>query len=141
MSCRSHPWVGNIPWGREWQPIPVLLPGKSRGQRSLAGYSPWGRKESGTNEQLSTHTGLQPIRLLCPRDFPGKSTGVGSHFLLQGIFLTQGSNLALLHWQTDSLVSETPEKPKKNLWSSIKRLLLVTKNRYLKLMISVLFYV
>ena len=34
--------------------------------------------------------GLQPSRLLCPWDFPGKNTGVGFHFLLQGIFLTQG---------------------------------------------------
>ena len=41
--------------------------------------------------------GLQPTRLLCPWDFPGKSTGVGCHFLLQGIFPTQGSNLGLLH--------------------------------------------
>ena len=40
--------------------------------------------------------------LLCPRDSPGKNTGVGCHFLLQGIFPTQGSNprlLCLLHWQ------------------------------------------
>ena len=35
--------------------------------------------------------------------FPGKNTGVGCYFLLQGIFLTQGSNLSLLHWQVDSL--------------------------------------
>ena len=41
--------------------------------------------------------GLQPTRLLCPWNFPGKSTGVGCHFLLQGIFPTQGSNLGLPH--------------------------------------------
>ena len=41
--------------------------------------------------------GLLPIRLLCPRDFPGKATGVGSYFLLKGIFPTQGSNSGLLH--------------------------------------------
>ena len=41
--------------------------------------------------------------LLCPWDFPGKSTRVGCHFLLQRIFPTQGSNLCLLHWQADSL--------------------------------------
>ena len=35
-----------------WQPTPVLLPGKFHGQRSLVGYSPWGRKESDTTEQL-----------------------------------------------------------------------------------------
>ena len=41
--------------------------------------------------------GLQPSRLLGPWDFPGKDTGVGWHFLLQGIFPTQGSNPGLLH--------------------------------------------
>ena len=41
--------------------------------------------------------GLLPIRLLHPWDFPGKGIGVGCHFLLQGIFLTQGSNLGLPH--------------------------------------------
>ena len=57
--CRRHgfdPWVGKIPWRRAWQPIPVFPPGESHGQRSLVGYSPWGRKESDTTEQLSTHT-------------------------------------------------------------------------------------
>ena len=46
--------------------------------------------------------GLQPARLFYPWDFPGKNTGVGCHFLLQEIFLTQGLNpslLCLLHWQ------------------------------------------
>ena len=41
--------------------------------------------------------GLQPASLLCPGDSPGKSTGVGCHALLQGIFPTQGSNLGLPH--------------------------------------------
>ena len=39
--------------------------------------------------------GLYPAKLLCPWDFPGKNTGVGCHFLLQGIFLTRGSSLCL----------------------------------------------
>ena len=43
-------------------------------------------------------------------DSPGK-TGVGCHFLLQGIFPTQGSNPGLLRWQADSLLSEPPRKP------------------------------
>ena len=42
--CRLDPWVRKIPWRRKWQPTPVFLPGKSYGQRCLAGYSPWGRK-------------------------------------------------------------------------------------------------
>jgi len=41
-------------------------------------------------------------RLLCPWDFLGKNIGVGCHFLLQGIFPTQGSNPHLLNWQVDS---------------------------------------
>ena len=39
-----NPWVRKIPWRRAWQPTPVLLPGKSHGQRSMAGYSPWGHR-------------------------------------------------------------------------------------------------
>ena len=35
-------WVRNIPWRRKWQPTSVFLPAKSHGQKSLAGYSPWG---------------------------------------------------------------------------------------------------
>ena len=38
-------WVGKIPWRRKWKPTPVFLPGKSHGQRSLVGYSPWGPKK------------------------------------------------------------------------------------------------
>ena len=46
-------WVGKIPWRREQLPTPVFLSGKSHGQRSLAGYSPWGCKESNVTEWLS----------------------------------------------------------------------------------------
>ena len=46
------PWIGKIPWRRKRQPTPVFLPGKFHGQRSLVGYSPWGRKELGMTEQL-----------------------------------------------------------------------------------------
>ena len=42
----SNPWVRKIPWRRAWQSIPVFLPGEFYGQRSLAGYGPWGYKES-----------------------------------------------------------------------------------------------
>ena len=47
--------------------------------------------------------GLKPTRFLCPWDLPGENTGVGSHFLLQGIFPTQESNPCLQHWQADCL--------------------------------------
>ena len=55
--------------------------------------------------QFFVTPGMQPARLLCPWNFPGKNTGMGCHFLLQGIFLTQESNpclLCLLHWQVGS---------------------------------------
>ena len=39
-----------IVWRRQWHPTPVLLPGKSHGQRSLVGCSPWGRQELDTTE-------------------------------------------------------------------------------------------
>ena len=42
-----NPWVREILWRRKWQPIPAFLPGKSHGQRHLAGYSPWFRKSVG----------------------------------------------------------------------------------------------
>ena len=48
---------------------------------------------------------------LLSMEFPGKNTRVGSHSLLQGIFLTQGSNLSLPHWQVDPLPSQPPGKP------------------------------
>ena len=47
--------------------------------------------------------GLKTSRVLCLWDFPGKNTGVGCYFLLQGIFPTQGLNPSLLHWQADCL--------------------------------------
>ena len=44
-----------IPWRGKWQPTPVFLPGKSHGQRSLAGYSPWGHQESDMIEHVHAH--------------------------------------------------------------------------------------
>ena len=66
-------------WRRQWQPTPVLLPGKSCGLRSLVGYSPWGRKESDMTERLRFHFSLSctgegngnPLQCSClenPRD-------------------------------------------------------------------------
>ena len=55
--CRRpgfHPWVRTIPWRKKWQPTPVFLPGKSHGQRSLVGYSLWGRRKV-KYERLNNH--------------------------------------------------------------------------------------
>ena len=68
--------------------------------------------------------GLLPTRLFCPWDFPGKNTGAGFHFLLQGIFPTQGSNPHLPYWQAGSLLLSNQGSPSFNfclifwgLWS------------------------
>ena len=50
-------WVRKVLWRRAWHPTPVFWPGESHGQRSLAGYSPWGHKESDTTGRV-THTFL-----------------------------------------------------------------------------------
>ena len=119
-------------WRRKWQPTPVFLPGESQGRGSLVGCRLWGRTVGHDWSDLAAAAasfeslyfciyicicclvakpcpallqprGLWPTKFLCPWDFPGKNTGVGCHFLLQGIFLTQGLNPHLLHWQSDSL--------------------------------------
>ena len=48
--CKFNPQVRKFPWRREWQLIPVFLPGESYGQRSLVAYNPWGREELDTTE-------------------------------------------------------------------------------------------
>ena len=53
-------WVGKIPWSRKWQLTPVFSPGKFHGQRSLAGYSPWGPKESDMTESTYTQGYIKP---------------------------------------------------------------------------------
>ena len=56
LQCRRlcfDSWVGKIPWRREQLPTPVELPREFHGQKSLAGYSPWGRKELDMAERLS----------------------------------------------------------------------------------------
>ena len=47
-----NPWVRKIPWREARQPTPVFLPGESHGQRSLAGYSPWGLQELEMTEAI-----------------------------------------------------------------------------------------
>ena len=77
LQCRRpglDPSTGKSPWRRAWQPTPGFLPGESHGQRSLAGCSPRGCKESGMTERLSTAqlmwTNIYLICLWCGR--PGR---------------------------------------------------------------------
>ena len=62
MRHRLDPWVGEIPWRRAWQPTPVFLPGESRGQGSLVGYSPWSCKELDMTE--ATYRAQRPSSLI-----------------------------------------------------------------------------
>ena len=59
----SVPWVGKNPWRRKWQPIPMFVPGKSHGQRSLEGYHPWGHKELDITE--NAHTFYIQMKIFC----------------------------------------------------------------------------
>ena len=68
--CGLDPWVRKVPWRRKWQPTPVFLPGKSHGQRSLAGYRSWGCKRVGHD--------LARKRQPTPVFLPGKSHGWSS---------------------------------------------------------------
>ena len=66
----QHLWQFNYrrPWRKKWQPIPVFLPGKSHGQKSQVGYSPWGLKESDMTEWLNNTNSNYRRRLPRPED-------------------------------------------------------------------------
>ena len=75
--CRRHgfnPWVGKIPWRRKWQSIQVFLPGKFHGQRNLAGYSPWGRKELDMTEHTRTMSWSFHVEVLWLTPIPAVRT-------------------------------------------------------------------
>ena len=98
-------------------PCRVLLPSCQIRKRSysLCRLPCESVSRSVVSDSLRPHA-LQPARLLYPRHSPGKNTGLGCHSLLQGVFLTQGSNPGLLpcRWilsYQDSLPSEPPGKP------------------------------
>ena len=66
-------------WRRKWQPTPIVLPGKSHGQRSLASHSPWGHKESDTTEQLCTQRGRKAWSCAQSTFNRERYTGVGKN--------------------------------------------------------------
>ena len=80
------PWVKKIPWSRKWPPTLVFLPGKFQWQRSLAGYSPWGHKESDTTEHTQQQKSKRCISLLnkiITKWEPGQKRKLGKHSLGQ----------------------------------------------------------
>ena len=94
----------------------------------LAWRIPWSEEPGGLQSSsihlfshvwlFATH-GLKPAKLICPWNCLGKNTRVACHFLLQGIFQTQGLKphlLNLLQWQADPLPLAIPGKPKSGQW-------------------------
>ena len=80
--CRKHrfdPWVEKIPWSRAWHPIPVFLPGESRGQRKLAGYSPQGHKSQTQLKWLMTHAHISIFAPTFTYHDPDNHNGVITH--------------------------------------------------------------
>ena len=85
-TCGFDPWVGNMPWRRKWQSILIFLPGKSRGQRSLKGYSPAHgvarvRQDFATEQQQVpklwfSKSGAGPAMHTCTK-FPGGADAAG----------------------------------------------------------------
>ena len=65
--CRFYPWVRKIPWRKKQQPTSVFLLGKSHGQRSLVGYSPWGHRV----RHNWAHTHTLPSSVQRPEMLPG----------------------------------------------------------------------
>ena len=69
-----NPWVGKIPWRRNWQLTPVFLPGESYGQRSLTGYSQWGHRVRHNWSNKTTTQHYKPVNFtgkrFCPKRPP-----------------------------------------------------------------------
>ena len=102
-------WHYHGSFGRTWCTGPVPLTREPQHCGSIH-WTPCMPAKSLQSHPTLRPSGLKPTRLLCLWNFPGKTTDVGCHFLLQGIFPTQGSNprhLSLLH----SLPLATPGKP------------------------------
>ena len=102
MKCACTQSLGDYWWKQEKEiGLDIHLAGRmSRIFNGLDGGLKRRESENVSRSVLSISFqphGLQPTRLLCSWNSPSKSTGVGSHSLFQGIFLTQGSNLGLLH--------------------------------------------
>ena len=102
-----------IPPAGLWTSSPLLFAGMLLQLSASFSFSAVHMHVRAVVSDSSPSHALCPTGLLCAWNFPGKNTGVGCHFLLQGIFLTQGSNphlLSPLHWQVNSLPLAPPGK-------------------------------
>ena len=126
MQWRRHefsPWVGNIPWRREWLPSPVFFPTEFHGQRSLVGYSPWGSKESdmtGFRKGRGSRNQIANISWII-----GKKKTVPENYLL------------LLYWLCQSLwlcgPQQTLENSERDAWPASWEICMQVRNQQLEL--------
>ena len=113
----QNDWITIKLWSRKCgdnynSKIPFMLSIRKKSSEHLLLEGAWVCVHSVMSDSLQSH-GPYPTRLLCPWDFLGKNTGAGCHFLLQGIFPSQGSNphlLCPLHWQADLYHCATREE-------------------------------
>ena len=118
-------------WRRRWHPTPVLLPGKSHGQRSLVGCSPWGHEELGTTERFHFHFSLcciregngNPLQCSClenPRD--GGAWCAAVYGVAQGRtrlkrLSSSSSSIGHLHFNISKALQNKIEKTKLTIFS------------------------
>ena len=115
--CWFGPWVEKIPWRRKWQPTPVFLPGKSHGQRSLAGCGPWSHKEL----DITEHPHRPLVSTVGFWEFGGTLQLFGASCSL---FLTIRVNAELcLLWFTGTFKELRKHLPDYIFWSGIKDIL------------------
>ena len=112
--CRRqgfYPWVRKIPWRRKWQPIPVFLPEKSHGHRSLVGYSPWGVKES---DMTVTQ---QPQLLLynIVQNIEAEGTLLNSYYEISNILISESQEINI---QSSMAHEYAYNYPQQNIYKS-----------------------
>ena len=116
QETQFDPWVGKIPWSREWQPTPVFLPGTSHGQRSLVGYSPWGHK---SQTRLSNWTTTAKKTTNFYWETYRKSLQIRSKFSLLGIFDIAREHDLKMNWSMKCQIKFCRIK-KKIQWNKTK---------------------
>ena len=112
LSTMWETWVQFLgredPLEKEMASTPVLLPGKSHGQRSLVGYSPWGRKESDTTD--FTFTSLKVRRLRGWEGYRELSVGTESRFRRAWCLLLDWDSLLL--WSSSTILRNSLDSGK-----------------------------
>ena len=99
VSAMQETWVPSlvrkIPWRRKWHPTPVLLLGKSHGQRTLVGYSPWGHKESDMTERLHFLSLIKTVPLRAFHIIPTRQSSISCKSKMKKLKCIKAKNQCL----------------------------------------------